>query len=447
MKLKQLGKKFNNIHFLSLLTNGSVAALGVISNALLCRALSLNDRGEWLVFLTTFLTVDSLRSGFLTTAFIKFYAGAEKEKADRVAGSSWFIALVITLGICIINIPTWFIAGHIKDTGLSLFFKWVGINMLVSLPYFMAICLLQAQARFDKLLRLRLFNIICFIAFILILYFANLSTTQYTIYAYMLSFAISSMVALLTGWSQVQTFSKKSREHILELYHFGKFSVGTIVSANMFWTIETYIVRYFLGPAALAVLDIGVKLLEIIEIPLRSFAASGMPLLSAAYNNNDPQQVLTTMKKMIGMLTVIMVPVILVTIVFAEIPISLLGGGKYVHTEAVNLFRIFLVLCLLFPADRYMALTLDAIHKPRVNFYKALVMLAVIVIADIIGIQLTGNIYGIAYASPFPIIIAILISYYHIQKYTPFRFWDIYRFGYQETWKNLEVIKKRFTKS
>lgn len=435
MKLKQLGEKLNNIHFLSLLTNGSVALLGMVNNALLCRTLSLNDRGEWLLFFASFNTLDSLRAGFLTTAFIRFYAGEEEQRAERVAGSTWYIALLITLGICVLNIPVWLLAAETENTGTSLFLHWGGLCMLCSLPYFMAVCMLQAQARFDKLLRLRLFNTITFIVLSFILYWVRLSTATYTIYAYMAAFAASSLLAFFAGWTHIRTIAQRTKENVKELIHFGKFSVGTFISSNLFWTIESYIVKFLLGPAALAILDIGVKLLEIMEIPLRSFAASGMPLLSAAYNNKEPNQVLYTMKKLIGVLTVGMVPVILTAIVFARIPISLLGGGKYVHTEAVNLFRLFMILSLLFPADRYMAITLDAIHKPRINFIKALVMIGVIVVADSACIYFTKSVYGIAFAAVFPILTAILISYYHLQKYMPFRFWDIYRFGYREALK------------
>lgn len=445
--IKTVKEKLHNIHVLSLMTNGSVAVIGMVTYALLCHTLSLAERGVWLMFQSTFLLTDSLRAGFLSTGFIKFYAGTSVSQARGIAGSAWVIAIVITLLFCLLSIPGFFFSYLIKDPGLVFFVKWFGVLSLVSLPYFMASCIVQAEGRFDRFLKLRLVNLISFMAGVILLIVFHERSVLSVVYAFFAAFVISSIFALSSGWSKIGTLGKQNRPDILKLYHFGKYTVGTAISSNFFLTIDNFIVNFMLGPAALAVFDIGVKLLEIIEIPMRSFAASTMPILSAAFNRGQKDDLMLTMKKLVGMLTIVMIPIVILVIIFAEIPIGLLGGGKYLNTEAVNLFRLFILFALLTPADRFFALTLDAVHRPGVNFYKVLGMLALTLIFDYIGISLFGNIYGIAYAYLVPLIFGIVVSYFALQQYAKFGFWSIYGFGYQETKAVIAAALAKFRKA
>jgi O-antigen/teichoic acid export membrane protein len=204
-----------------------------------------------------------------------------------------------------------------------------------------------------------------------------------------------------------------------------------------------------LGPAALAVYNLGQRLMEIVEIPLRSFAATAMPSLSEAYNKNQRGYVIYIMKKYAGMLTVALVPISLLAVLLANVAIGLIGGGKYVGTqtgeEAANVFRLFMTFALLFPADRFLALTLDVIRQPKINFIKVLVMLAANITGDFLGIYLLGNIYGVAISTVFPILIGVLIGFWALRKYYfSFSLWDAYRVGYIELTKLIgQIIRKR----
>jgi O-antigen/teichoic acid export membrane protein len=139
------------------------------------------------------------------------------------------------------------------------------------------------------------------------------------------------------------------------------------------------------------------------------------------------------MKKYIGMLTLILLPACIIACLLADFAIGLIGGGKYVHTEAANVFRLFMTFALLYPADRFSALTLDVIHRPQVNFYKVLVMLAANIIFDYLGILVLGNVYGVAITTVVPVLIAVIISYVELNKYQKYSFWNIYTVGFYET--------------
>ena len=422
-----------NKYFLSLAGNVIMSGLGLVTMTLIYRALSKSEAGTWVFFQSVLLLVDTVRSGFLTTAFIKFYSGATKERSAEVAGSAWALGLAITGLLVLISLSSIFFLKYIEDDGVALFFKWSGFYYLVSLPWFLATCVIQSEQKFGKLLYIRLCNQGSFVLFIVILIVTGRINLPFVIFFYLLSNLLTSVYALINGWAWITSFRQRSRKTIAEIYHFGKYSVGTSLSANLFSTSDTLIINFLLGKPALAIYNLGQTLMQLVEIPLRSFAITAMPELASAYNQDNRAGVIHIMKKYAGILSVLLVPVALLGCALADIPIYIIGGGKYVGTEAANVFRLFLTFAILFPPDRFFALTLDVIHRPRVNFYKVLLMLGVNISSDFLGYYLTHSVYGIAFATVLPILTGTIIGYWALNKYDKFSFWNIFKVGYSET--------------
>nr|WP_283770018.1 oligosaccharide flippase family protein [Mucilaginibacter sp. Bleaf8] len=431
-----LQKVFNlvrNKYFLSLAGNVIMSGLGLITMTLIYRSLSKSDAGTWVFFQSILLLIDTFRSGFLTTAFIKFYAGASKERTAEVAGSAWFLGLCITGILALVSVCSWPFLGYIKDEGLMMFFKYSGIYYALSLPWFIATCVIQGDQQFGKLLYIRLSNQGSFILFIVALLIAGKMSIQYVLFAYLTSNLLTSIFALSKRWSRISTLKQRTTESIKDIFNFGKYSVGTTLSSNLFNTSDTFIINFTLGKQALAIYNLGQTLMQLVEIPLRSFAVTAMPELAAAYNQNSRENVIRIMKKYTGMLTVMLIPAAIIGCALADLPIYIIGGGKYAGTEAANVFRLFLTFAILFPPDRFFALTLDVIHRPQVNFYKVLLMLAVNISTDFLGYYLTHSVYGIAGATVFPVLTGAIVGYWALNKYSSFSFWSIFKVGYEET--------------
>lgn len=409
-----------------------MSVLSVVTIGLMARFISVAAFGTWFFFQSTLLLMDTFRSGFLTTAFIKFYAGADDKRKANVLGSTWFIAIAITLIISLLNLPAIFFINKLNEPGLKLFFQWFGISFWVMLPYFIATCIVQAESRFDRLLYLRLMNQGTFFIAIIVLKLIDQINLQTILYAFLAGYGVPGIFAIVNKWIRVDTIKKRTKATIKEIYHFGKFSVGTNFSSNLFRTSDTFIINFLLGPAALAVFNIGQRLMEIVEIPLRSFAATGMPELAMAYNHDKRGNVISIMKKYTGMLTIALIPVGLLAVLFADVAIGIIGGGKYLGTEAANVFRLYMTFAILFPAERFFGLTLDVIHRPKFNFIKVLVMLAANILFDFAGIAVFQNVYGVTLASVVPTIIGVGMGYWALNKYLPFSFFSIFSIGFTE---------------
>jgi len=439
----QFIKKLNNKHLLSLASNASMSLFGLILLGVLYRSLSFTELGKWVFFQSTVLLIDTFRSGFLSTAIIKFYSGASRERSLEVIGSAWFIGLIITIVMALLNIPALFLLRFVNDQGFLLFLKWFGLTLIFTLPSYMASCKVQAEQRFDRLLYIRFVGQTLFIGSILFLIANKANTLQNIIYANLATSLLTSLFTIVIGYSGISALRNRTKSGIKELFHFGKYSVGTSLFSNLFRTSDTLIINFMLGSAPLAIYNLGKKLMELIDIPMRSFVTTAMPALASAYNNNDNDKVVYTIKKYVGMLTIGLIPVCILSLFLADIPIGLLGGGKYVGTAAANVFRLFITFTLLFPADTFFALTIDVVHQPRINFIKVIVMLIVNIAGDFAGIYFLGNIYGVAITTVVPTLIGVLVGYYALRKYFIFSFMDIYKFGYKETIRLLRTQFRR----
>ena len=442
LSFKSIQSKIKDPNFLSLAGNAAMSLLGFATMATIYRALSVTDVGIWLFFQSSLVFVDTFRTGFLVTAFVKFYSGSTENRKEEVIGSTWYVASLITGLFVLLNIPALLALHFVSNPGFLFFMKWFAINLVFTLPSLVAMCIAQGEMRFDRLLYLRVAGNGLFFVLLLILIYCDKATLDNVIYANLLSSLTTSLISIFAGWSKLSMFSKKTSDCSKELYHFGKYTVGTSISASLFKTSDTLIIYYFL-PNALAIYNLGNRLMEIVEIPLRSFAATALPKLSSAYNQNNKGEVITIMKGYVGMLTILLIPVFIITFIFASFIVGIIGGNQYINTEAgaqaANVLRLFMGFALIYPADRFFAITLDAIHKPRINFVKVLIMLAINIIADLIGVLVFKNVYGITVAAVFPILTGAIIGYWAIQKYESFVLIEMYRSGFS----NLKTLYQK----
>ena len=140
-------KKLINKHTLSLASNAIMPIVGMVTVAMLAHALK-GALGNYVLFLLTFTLANFFRSGFLQTALIKFYSGASKERAATVVGSTWAVAILLTVILDVVSLLVHLIFKG--DPSVEIISKWFGIIFVCTLPSSIALWVLQAEERFDR---------------------------------------------------------------------------------------------------------------------------------------------------------------------------------------------------------------------------------------------------------------------------------------------------------
>lgn len=423
-----------NKHFLALLGNGVISVFSVLTIFVLYRALSKTDAGTWFFFLTVLGLADSIRNGFLTTATIKFYAGTNPERGKEVLGSVWYLAIVITIimiGINLLAIP---FMGYINKPEVLIVIKWFSITLISTLPISISGWVLIADENYSKMLLIRFVNNGTMILLILLLIFFKIGSLRNILIVNLATNLLASLLCIIQGLAKLTTIPHRTKKTIIELSHFGKYSLATNTSANLLTSANTFIITWVLGPAALAVYNLPQRLMEFVEIPLRSFMGTGLSAMAAAQNSGNTEKIVFITKKYAGMLTMAFIPMAIIAFFGADIATQLLGGGKYAGTEAANIFRMLMFIAILYPIDRFNGATLDIINQPKVNFHKVLVMMVVNISVSMVGVYSLKNLYGVAIATPCTLLAGLIFGYFNLKKHLPnYTFIGIIQTGFIES--------------
>ena len=398
-------KIIRNNNFLSLANNGLVAVLGFFSFILLVRILPTQEFGEWVLFLTTLNFLDMIRFGITRTAIVRFLSGSDEKYGKQLIGSNYTINLVSTvfLILLVMTVNHW---GDetINESGFSLFFTWFPVIALINLPFNNALSVLQARMRFDLILLIRIINVGSFMLFLIVNYFFFRFGLQTIVWFYILTNLLSSLVSSLFNWDGILYLFQTKRKAISVILNFGKYTSGTLIGSNLLKSADTFIIGLspLLGTTGVALYSIPLKLTEIIEIPIRSYAMTAFPGLSKASIEGNKELVLHIFYRNAGGMFLMMLPLMLFSFVFAKEFVIILGGAEYAYTAGI--FQIFCLYGLLLPIDRFLGVALDSINKPKQNFIKVVYM----TIANIVGDSIV--VFGLTYIVLFASVATLLIN-------------------------------------
>ena len=125
----------------------------------------------------------------------------------------------------------------------------------------------------------------------------------------------------------------------------------------------------------------------------------------------------------------------LVTFIFAEFFVLLLGGNEYLGVDPItgfntaNIMRIFSLYGLLLPIDRMTGIGLDSINKPNLNALKVFIMVVLNILGDIVAIFIFKSLELVAVASILFTITGIAYGFYLLNKELGLNYLKIFKEG------------------
>ncbi len=415
-KLKNIVK---NDNFLSLFGNGIFAVLGFASIFILTRSYDKGDFGTWILYITAVTFVEMIRIGISRTPVVRFLAGSKSDKESaEVIGSGWIISLVVTVVFAIIIYGIgFFFADKMDEKGFGLFFIWYPLLSFVILPFNTSMSILQAKRNFGSIIILRGVTMGSFIMFLVanILWFEL--PVEYIVYAHLGSNLLGSILGVGAGWSGLKYMLHYTKKTISTLLNFGKFTLGTLLGSNLLKSSDTFLLGMMMTSVEAAIYAIPIKLVEMLEIPLRSFVAVALPRMSKASREGNNQEVRNIFYRYSGLLSLAFIPLLVALFFAAEPLIYLLGGKEYASIDVpVNVFRIFLVYGLFLVIDRFNGVTLDSINKPKSNLIKVIFMATANIIGDIIAIYYFQSLEAVAVVTIVNVLVGVFVGIYFTKK-------------------------------
>ncbi len=391
--------------------------------------------GIWFLIQSFVSICEYGRGGLLSTATIKFYAGTTPDRAANVLGSVWFVAIVYSLIILSLNGLALFYLPYTNNYEVILAIKWVGLNYLSSLPSDIVFWRLQADERYGSMFWFRMINSgSTFLSFVALLLLHRFTLEQVILWNFITN-SSSSIIGIIWYRSGIQHLAKRTKETIAEIFHYGKYTFGTTMFSNLLGNSDIWILNIILGPASVAIYTLATKLMAFIEMPLRSFATTGISEMAIAYNKQDHPRLAYIFKKYSGMLTIVFIPVAVIACLCSPFAIHLLGGDKYsgsIGTLAAHAYSLAMILAISYPIDRFNGLALDITHHTKANFYKMVITISVKIACGLVITKILNNLYGIIIANYIATIISIIYGYIRLRKFLPHTITGIISTGYKE---------------
>jgi O-antigen/teichoic acid export membrane protein len=384
---------------------------GFVSIWALARILPPEELGKWLVYIAAFSFGDMMRSGIIHTALIKYSSQKDKQS---VIGSAWLIGIVLSvllmMLVWMLGLIIYTFNGKYPEPEVSYYLQ---LLLISSFPFTISLWLQQMEERFNRTMYLRLALSVPFLIFILSGFFVPFSL-KLLIQIHLVSYIVSSVLAISFRWSHIQSMLLADIATIKKLLSFGKYTMGTLISTNLLKSTDTFMITWFLGPAVLAAYNLPYKLIELIEIPLRSLAATFLPQAVKHSNGHNLTAVKQLFYQYAGLLTILILPAALMMFFFAEEMVVMLGGESY--SSSADIFRCFVVYSLFLPLDRFLGMTLDILNKPHLNLLKVCMMVVINISGNLIAICFFASPLLIAAATIITVLVGVVSGWFILKK-------------------------------
>ncbi|HOZ69267.1 MAG TPA: hypothetical protein PK328_07895 [Chitinophagaceae bacterium] len=443
---KTLHKIIREDNFLSLAGNLVIAAAGLAGFALLARSLQLNQFGEWMLFISSGSFIEMFRFGITNTGLVRYLSGADEHTRIKLIGSNSVISLISSLVIIALLVScNLLFHTSLEKAGYGLFFTWYPLLALVNLPWNNALVVLQADRKYGKMLLIKSMNSLPFLMVVLVNYFTGYFTLTQLAIALLIINALTSLISLAAGWDGLRYIFKATRASTNTLLHFGKYTTFTLVGTNLLRSADSIIISLSpMGVNAVALYSIPLKLTELQQIPLRSFAATAFPKMSKASIHGKLDELKKLFYTYTGAITYLFVGVSLITFVFADFFVLVLAGKSFLQNnpdagQAISIVRIFSLYGLLLPLDRMTGIGLDSINKPGVNALKVLIMVLVNIAGDLIAVFVFQSLLLVAISSILFTAMGIWLGMYFLNKELHLRYRDIFTEG---AWFYKNILNK-----
>lgn len=338
-------------------------------------ALDNAEMSVWGVFTLVISTIEVVKQGLLRNALIKFlHSDSMLNANNRTQSTSLLISLGFTVLISILlAIAAPAVARFTKMPELTALLYGTIPLLLVLLPFHHFEIVLQSNFKYQSnfyayVIRQGLFFVAVVVGLLLNpewLNFSNLLTVQI-----MATFLAGLYLYREAKPLLLDAFVVDGKQ-IRQMLQYGKYVFGTTLFGSLSRSADHFITANVLNginPAAVSYYNAANRVTSMLDAPTTAAADILFPKNAQAGNEEDGlQRVKYYFERMVGTLTLVMIPLALIMILFPKFILLISGGAGYL--QAIPILQLGATYALLRPFIYNFGHTMDAIGKPQVNFW------------------------------------------------------------------------------
>ena len=332
---------------------------------------------------------------------IKFLSEPEyAEQKNKVQS----VALLINFGFSVLSILFIIFLGKLLCVWLSSpelypMILWGILLIILLIPFNHCEVLLQANFHFKSIFLGYLLRQGIFLAgmLIFIFFFKN--------YLDLLLLVKLQIVALFSGLI-VMFFSARKfffkgfvidKILLKRMLHFGKYIFGTNVFSALSRSADQFITaNQIQSEAIVAYYNVVSRINNLIDVPSMAVADVLFPKNVEAMAQTGTEKVRYYFERMIGSIISILGPLSIIIFLVPKLIIKVIAGDKYL--AAVTILRTVILFSFLRPMAYQYGATMDAIGKPKINFWINLLTMSLNILFIFLGLHFFGW-KGAAYGS------------------------------------------------
>ncbi len=366
---------------------------------MIARELAKDQAGVWFLFLAINAFVEVARIGLIQNALMKFLASSDKSEHGKINTASLVLNVLLTSFSLIILIVLSQIY-HLFWEGLPLLDSmlfWYLLTTSILIPFFQFNFIQQGNLDFKGTFWSNFAREGLFFVYIGICFFTSLGMEMIQMAQFQVVAAImGSVVSYFTTKKAFFRFSRKvSMEWVKKLFNYGKYVFGTSMSSMLIKNIDKFMLAGIIGPAAVSIYEVAIKVANLVEVPTQAIAAIVFPQSAQKMEQEGKGAVKYLYERSVGIILALIVPAILFVLVFPEFVLRIVAPT---YMDTVPILQVTMLFGLFIPFARQFGTMLDSIGKPKVNFYFVILGAVLNVIFNYLFIKSFGVI-GAAYGT------------------------------------------------
>ena len=424
---------------LTLLEKGAGLVFSLGTTVLLLRGLSKEDFAAWGLFLIITYTLEMGRNGLIQNGFIRFLNTHRQDKGavSAISSAALFLSLCFSLisNVLLWGSMSWIAASFQSPQVLYVLPVYFLTNFVMALLYH---CNFVQQANFE--FRGIFWSTICFRGFL----FAWVVFCKMMGYPMLLQhLAIAMLLGALVGLFYTALYARPFLQFskrlnwtwVRVMLSYGKYVLGTNLSAMFYKSIDKLALGQLIGPAAFAVYDAAGKITQLIEAPSFSIASVVFPQSAAHLEEQGVAGIQVLYERSVGAILAIILPFLITVLLFAEPIMLLFAGPKYL--ESANILRFTAFFGLFMPFAVQCGTILDATGRPATNFAFTTATAVLNLGLSYVLIRNFG-LFGAAYATLTGYSVSFVWMQFFLNRHFGIRWWRafglvpwVYKTGYE----------------
>jgi O-antigen/teichoic acid export membrane protein len=318
-----------------------------------------------------------VRNGFIRNPLISNLVSAEeRDKKPLITASlalHCILGGVVSILLVVGSVP---LSAFWDAPGLEKLFLVYAVNNIIFIPFLHFEYLQTAKLQFKGIFISNFFRLGVLCLYIMVQFILEKSPT-------LMELALVQLTATVVGIFVSYSFVKNdlhldrvvNKKLVKELFHFGKFTFGTNISSMFVKNTDSWMIGRLLSTAAVAVYNPALRIANIVEVPTLAVASLVFPQVAQKMKERGNDGVRDIYTKSVSLILALMLPMVLPLYFFSDWIIMTIFGADYM--EAAPILRVTIFYSLVIPFNRQFGTVMDALKRPKLNFY-LLIMVAVL---------------------------------------------------------------------